>query len=140
MAAFLRTTKGTFMSRLFLITLLLLSFTLVTSAEEKAKPSPAEIKRLIKQLGSDGFTEREAASKRLEDIGEPAFEDLQKVAIDSADAEVRRRAKMLIQAILPRLYRELRCFNGHTDSICAVAFSPDGKQAVSASADMTMRL
>ena len=57
------------MSRVLVITLLLLVFGLTASGEEAAKAqpkaSPVEIERLIKQLGSDRFAEREAASKAL---------------------------------------------------------------------------
>ena len=44
---------------------------------EDAKTADARIGRLIKKLGSDDFYEREAASKALEVIGEPAREALQ---------------------------------------------------------------
>lgn len=39
---------------------------------------PSSVDRLIKQLASDSFAEREAASRKLEAIGEPALEALQK--------------------------------------------------------------
>ena len=106
-----------------------------------AKPtSAAEIDRLIKQLGSDAFNEREKASKALEDIGEPALEALRKAANKRDDAEVRCRAEKLVKALAASLYRELRSFKGHTDSIYGVAFSPDGKRALSGSDDKTLRL
>src|SRR6266571_2059045 len=50
-------------------------------------PDDMEIVRLIKQLGSDKFKEREAASKRLAEIGEPALDALDKAAT-SNDLEV----------------------------------------------------
>jgi hypothetical protein len=34
---------------------------------------PAATERLVQQLGSKSFKEREAASKRLKEIGEPAW-------------------------------------------------------------------
>jgi uncharacterized protein (TIGR03067 family) len=52
--------------------------------------------RLIRQLGSRKFREREAASKALAKIGEPALDALRKAASDNADAEVRRRAAQLV--------------------------------------------
>src|SRR5262245_9000301 len=61
------------------------------------KPSAAEIKKLIKQLGSSQFAEREAASKHLQEIGKPALADLQKATAETKDAELRRRAKNLIE-------------------------------------------
>jgi WD40 repeat protein len=40
-----------------------------------------------------------------------------------------------------RTAKELRCFHGHeSGGISSVAFCPDGKRALSASYDMTMRL
>jgi hypothetical protein len=60
---------------------------------------PSEIDRLIQQLGSPQFAERQAASKGLEAIGEPAVEALQKAVASSPDAEVRRRAETLLATI-----------------------------------------
>jgi hypothetical protein len=65
------------------------------------KPSAAEIKKLIEQLGSSQFAERVAASKRLQEIGKPALANLQKAAAETKDAELRRRAKDLIEKISP---------------------------------------
>jgi hypothetical protein len=64
----------------------------------KAKPSaaaPAEVERLIKQLGADPFKEREAAQAALLEIGEPAMAALQAAAKDS-DVERASRAKQLL--------------------------------------------
>ena len=36
--------------------------------------------------------------------------------------------------------QEIRAFTGHTNTVTAVAFSPDGKQIISASADATIRV
>ena len=91
--------------------------------------TPAEIDRLIKQLGSDDFDEREAASKALEAIGEPVLEALRKAATGSDDAEIRRRAEVVFKAVEPRIRGELRSFAGHTDGVFSAAFSPDGKRA-----------
>lgn len=62
----------------------------------------AEIERLIGLLGRDKFTDREVASKRLESIGEPALPALRKAVGSNRDAEVRRRAELLVQAINQR--------------------------------------
>jgi hypothetical protein len=56
------------------------------------------IAELVKQLGDDEFVKREAASKALEGIGEPALPALRKAA-GSADLEVRRRAGRAIGVI-----------------------------------------
>ena len=57
------------------------------------------IARLIKQLGDDSFTKREAASKELEGIGAPAVAALRKAAASSDDPEIRWRAKRIEEAI-----------------------------------------
>jgi RNA polymerase sigma factor (sigma-70 family) len=66
---------------------------------EEARESQAQrIERLVKQLGSDRFDEREAASRGLEEIGVPALPALGRAAL-SADAETRRRAEELVEKI-----------------------------------------
>jgi hypothetical protein len=84
--------------------LLLTSALLVAGAP--AEP-PAEVERLIGQLGSAQFAEREAASRALEATGEPAVEALRK-AVQSSDAEVRRRAEELLRCIEGRAARQGR--------------------------------
>lgn len=54
-----------------------------------------EIERLVKQLGSEDFREREAAMESLRRIGRATLPALRK-AQSSADAEIRRRAKKLL--------------------------------------------
>jgi hypothetical protein len=68
-------------------------------------PSPAEeavnpekIDRLIEQMGSGTFAEREQATKALDAIGVPALKALRKAA-KSDDAEVRRRAVELVKKL-----------------------------------------
>ncbi len=102
--------------------------------------SPAEIERLIKQMGSDDFDEREAASKALEGIGQAALDALRDVIKKNNDAEVRRRAERVVKSVEAKLYPELRCFQGHTGLVESVAFSPDGKRILSGGVDGTMRL
>jgi hypothetical protein len=57
-----------------------------------------EIKKLIDELGSGSFAAREAATKRLELIGLPALDALQK-AEEKAKGEVRARSAMLVKKI-----------------------------------------
>ena len=98
-----------------------------------------EIDRLIKQLGSDKFKEREAATKRLQEIGEPALAALYK-AQDSGDTEVCRRADNIVAAIGSKLYVELLCLTGHTKPVWSVCVSTDGKRVLTSSEDQTLRL
>lgn len=74
-----------------------LSLVLVLSSPAPALPRPSsvEVARLINQLGSQTFSEREEASNRLESLTLRALPALQK-AKNSEDAEVRRRANRLI--------------------------------------------
>ncbi len=103
-------------------------------------PHDARIVRFIKQLGSDSFEEREAASKALESIGEPARRALEKAAIDSDDAEVKRRIGTLFEALDAALVGECHAFRGHTDWVSQVSISPDGKRIVSSGWDNTVRV
>jgi hypothetical protein len=89
------------MPRGALLTWLLASFLLISSNElrgdeparpPKEDPDRARIERLIRQLGSGDFDEREAAGRELTKIGVPAMEALRAAAAGSKDAEVRRRA------------------------------------------------
>ena len=72
------------------------------SRGEAPRPTAIDVEQLIRQLGSDKFEEREAASKALERIGEPAFPALRKAA-GRDDAEVRRRARRVMEATYARL-------------------------------------
>lgn len=59
---------------------------------------PAEIDRWIEGLGAAQFADREEASRRLRDIGEPARRALQRAG-QSRDPEVAVRAKKILQAL-----------------------------------------
>src|SRR5438046_869073 len=62
------------------------------------EPDGAAIAGLVKQLGSADFTEREAATKALKNLGFPALDAL-RTAARSTDAEVAKRAAPLVQII-----------------------------------------
>src|SRR4051812_5279559 len=74
-------------------------------------PDDKEIARLIKQLGDDDFARRQEAARRLERIGEPALEALDR-ARTSDDAEVSRRAAAIVKTIETRLYGPEWCLKG----------------------------
>jgi hypothetical protein len=67
-----------------------------------SEPSPSRIGELIHQLGSEEYTEREAASKALKSIGIPALVALEQAAAESDDPEVQLRAADLLPAIRAR--------------------------------------
>jgi hypothetical protein len=68
---------------------------ILLSGPSPLRADPAEIQRLVAQLGSPKFAQREAASRRLEAIG-PAALDALRQATESDDTEVRRRAEELL--------------------------------------------
>jgi hypothetical protein len=82
-----------------------LGFSLVSAAEE-AKSTPkvdsAVVGRLVGQLGSDRFDDREAAFRELDGLGSIALAAL-RPALLSRDEETRRRAFELVQRIEKRL-------------------------------------
>ena len=64
-----------------------------TAVDEKA------IRALIAHLAAESFDKREAAHKRLAEIGGPALELLKQTAKEATDAEVRQHAAQLMQEI-----------------------------------------
>ena len=93
-------------------------------------PGKPDVPALVRQLGADNYFERQAASAALARIGPPALEDLF-AALRSPDLEVRLRARRLVTSISRRVYRLVRVFEGNSGSVNGVAFSPNGKCAVS---------
>jgi tetratricopeptide (TPR) repeat protein len=77
-----------------------------TSSAEQAKPSAADIERLVRRLGSDSFADREEAMKELRRLGKPALEALRSAAADSKDKEIRRRAAELLDKLLEPPYEK----------------------------------
>jgi len=56
------------------------------------------VRRLVRDLDSDDYPTREAASTKLTLIGEPALPFIEKATVDK-DAEVRKRARRLVEVI-----------------------------------------
>ena len=57
----------------------------------------ARVERLVRLLGDDDFTQRDAASKELEVLGDKAIPLLRK-AVEGDDAEIRWRAQLILAA------------------------------------------
>ncbi len=84
----------------------------------------AEISTLISAFDRESYDSRENAANRIIDIGMIAVPQLRE-AITSKNAEVRVRARTLLQQVLsPQPKAELP---GHTGRVEVVDFSPDGK-------------
>jgi len=77
------------------------------TAEKADKPlaDAAEIAKLVKQLGDDNYATREAAQKKLIEIGPPA-RDAVAAALESKDPEVSTRAKAVLDAIAEACARQ----------------------------------
>jgi hypothetical protein len=73
-----------------------------TTGNASEEKKDGRVEALIKQLGDAKFATREAASKELRTIGNPALEALRKAALEGEGAEVRRRASQLVQELAPR--------------------------------------
>jgi hypothetical protein len=63
-----------------------------------SSPDPVALLRLVGQLGSDSYAEREAASRGLDAAGELALPAVRQ-ALRSSDPEIRRRARDLAEDI-----------------------------------------
>ena len=94
------------MQRWYLLMAVLLGLGLaalvVTPGAAADKVDAEKIAKLIEQLGSDDFAEREKASEQLDAVGRPALDQLRK-AIKSPDKETQRRAEELVKKIEKRV-------------------------------------
>src|SRR5579872_2750563 len=117
----------------------LLGLLCLAAAAPAVPDGPAEVKRLVEQLGDPSFEKREAASQRLAAAGEGALEALGRAA-ESDDREVRRRARDLVARIRRATHAELRSFAGHHGCVWAVARSADGKRLLSGGDDKALIL
>jgi WD40 repeat protein len=103
------------------------------------KVSVEQIDRLIVQLGDDDTAKRAEAKKQLEAAGEPAVAGLKKAAESAEDPEVRKAAKAMLDKLDAKARGVLHIFGGHGNRVNGVAISADGKRAVSASWDGSLR-
>jgi uncharacterized protein YjbI with pentapeptide repeats len=135
-----RTTRTTAALGLFSC-LAMLAWLCQTPTYRAADPAPlrprseqpadvAKIERLIRQLGSDRFKEREAASKALDALGKPALPLLRKVQ-NNSDPEVRRRVADLLRSLKrkhaaarAKAWDAVKKLRGHIDSDTG---TPDGQ-------------
>jgi WD40 repeat protein len=99
-----------------------------------------EVRQLIVQLDDDSPEKRDAATKRLEEIGESALPQLRDAAENGAGAETRVRARSIITTIGKTIFGEAARWEGHKlDAdfawVTRVAATPDGKEVITAGAD-----
>src|SRR3954462_12743040 len=112
---------------------LLLAGLLALGASAAAPPAkvPAEVLKLIDQLGDDDADVRKEAETKLIAFGEGITPALRKVGKTHADVDVRLRAMVIVAAIEKNLYGEVRRFTGSGDGVIVFAISPDGKRVAS---------
>jgi hypothetical protein len=91
----------------------------MAAAQPEAGQAPSQpvnakaVAALIEQLGSTDFVQRQAATRRLEQIGRPALAALREAAEKHADLEVRRRVKALLEKLensLEQLLEDYRAY------------------------------
>jgi WD40 repeat protein len=111
---------------------------LVAGAGTAEPPPAAEVARLVRQLGSESFAEREEAGRRLDALGEGALPALRK-ALDADDAEIRRHAVELVRVIERRVCGEQRCLRTDGGAWC-LSVSSDGKRLAAEDAGGTLWL
>src|SRR5205085_9356270 len=98
---------NTWLIRCFAFLLLVLPFVPAVADD----PDDKEIARLVKQLGSSDFRIREAATKELKAIGEPARVALRNAAASGADVETQRRASAILRTLNAKL--QVLCYDLH---------------------------
>src|SRR5262245_8606898 len=104
-------------------------------AGPSARVDPAEVAKLVANLGSEDAAERAAAMKRLKVIGYPALGALRKAAKADSDPDVRLRAQLLISSIekpveVPAVLTRELAIKAHTRLTC-LALRKDGRVAAS---------
>ncbi|HKB04740.1 MAG TPA: TIGR03067 domain-containing protein, partial [Gemmataceae bacterium] len=71
-------------------------------ADPHKDAAPDRIATLVRQLGDKEYAKREAATKELDAIGEPARDAL-KAAVGGSDAEIRQRAQKVLDSLDARV-------------------------------------
>lgn len=101
------------------------------------EPDPKVVARLVDDLGSDDFRQREAAMGALRKIGEDAVPFLRRQQ-DNSDLELRRRALDLLNDIEKKGQRF--CSTGHDKGVISLALLPGDLKVLSAGEDTSVRL
>ena len=91
----------------------------------------AEVNRLVDDLSSESYDAREAAGRRLVNIGEAAWDKVYEASQSANDLELRFRAAELLKTLEKRKFSPIRIWEEHRDIVWAVAFSPDGRYLAS---------
>jgi WD40 repeat protein len=126
---------------------IVLTFTLAAPlrAQELEDPnqpaSPAvlaEVERLVEDLRSESYDAREAAGRRLLNLGEAAWDRVFDASQSAEDLELRYRAGELLKTLQKKKFSPIRIWGEHKDIVWAVAFSPDGRFLASGGGGLEM--
>ncbi|TMQ33708.1 MAG: hypothetical protein E6K70_11650 [Planctomycetota bacterium] len=112
-----------------------------TIVEKALRRDATEIQRLIQQLGSPKFEERQDADERLQAIGEPAWWLLRKAATANPDPQTRRQAERIAGLIGARVFKQVLRFEpGKSGRLACnrVAFVPNARRALTAGGTLSL--
>ena len=123
-----------------LLGLAILAGIALAADEAPKEPAAKELASLIDKLGDEDADIRKDAEKKILAIGEPALPALKQAVVSHPDADVKLRSIVLRQDIRKKLFGQLRQFVGHTGNIRGIAVTSDGKRAISASMDQTLKV
>src|ERR1043166_9065999 len=106
-------------------------------ADEDDDPDPKVMKRLIENLGSDEFAEREAAMAQLRKIGMPIIPFLRRFGSTTNYAKHKRIVDLLADI---EKKGQMFCLTGHDKGVITIALLPGQQKMLSAGEDTTIRL
>ncbi|MFN0018299.1 MAG: WD40 repeat domain-containing protein [Pirellulaceae bacterium] len=98
----------------------------------------AEVERLVNDLSGESYAAREAAGRRLLNIGEAAWDRVFEASQSANDLELRYRAAELLKTLQKKKFMPIRVWEEHKDIVWAVAFSPDGRYLASGGGGLEM--
>jgi WD40 repeat protein len=78
---------------------------LTTKYRNAVPPDDPEIRTLVRRLGDDSFATREAAMRRLRELGVKAVSALRRALAENPSAEFKRRIEELLTGIAPPVMR-----------------------------------
>jgi hypothetical protein len=94
------------------------------------QPAPANIAKLINQLGSDSNSDRDAAQRQLITLGEQSISELKRAAESSEDPEIRSRSAAILQSLKDRQINQPALITLHANQMSAQdALNAIGTQA-----------
>ena len=106
-------------------------FVLAITAALAQPPAQSEVEKLIEELNHKTFANRQAATKRLVELGEKVLPSLAK-AMKRPEPEIRKRAEQAFLEISEAFSRKflIHEWQAHTNNVNDLAFTADGKHLI----------